>query len=62
VPPGAPGGDEAIAGEGYRSTPKGVIGCDEIWAFCYAKQKNVPGVVPGHVRLWRRVDVDLDLR
>ncbi len=38
------------------------IECDEIWSFCYAKQKNVPEETPGHLRLRRRVDVDGHLR
>src|SRR5437764_11459138 len=28
--------------EAFRELPCQTIQCDEIWAFCYAKQKNVP--------------------
>jgi lambda repressor-like predicted transcriptional regulator len=34
------------------------IECDEIWSFCYAKEKNVPLDRIGEFRLWRRVDLD----
>jgi hypothetical protein len=34
------------------------IECDEIWSFCYAKQKNVPEEHRGHLRLRGRVDAD----
>ena len=30
-----------------RELPCKTIECDEIWAFCYAKQKNVPGQFKG---------------
>jgi hypothetical protein len=36
------------------------IQCDEIWQFCYAKEKNVPADKKGLFRLRRRVDVDSD--
>ena len=34
------------------------IQCDEIWAFCYAKEKNVPKGSQGCFRLWRCLDLD----
>ena len=33
---------EAYQDEVLRDLPCSVIECDEIWAYCYAKQKNVP--------------------
>jgi len=38
------------------------IQCDEIWSFCYAKQKNVPDEHRGEFGLRRRVDVDRAVR
>ena len=42
------------------------IQCDEIWAFCYAKEKNVPAEKKGHfgygdVWTWVAVDADTNL-
>jgi len=34
------------------------VQCDEVWSFCYSKQKNVPRAVQGAHRL--RLDLDLD--
>ena len=36
------------------------VQCDEVWSFCYAKQKNVSSREARTVRLWRRLDVDGD--
>ena len=46
----------------FRELPCETIQCDEIWAYCYSKQKNVPAAAQGHVRLRRRMDVDRDRR
>ena len=35
--------------------PCKVVEADEIWSYCYAKQKNVPEAVQGHAGLRRRV-------
>jgi hypothetical protein len=45
-----------------RDLPCRTLRCDEIWSYCYAKQKSVPQETPGHVRLWRYLDLDRDLR
>ena len=41
------------------------IQCDEIWSFCYAKQKNVPeemkGSGTGDVWTWKAIDADTRL-
>jgi IS1 family transposase len=42
------------------------IQCDEIWAFCYAKEKNVPADKKGHfgygdVWTWTSIDADTKL-
>ena len=36
------------------------VQCDEIWAFCYAKDKTVKAWLEGNAerRRWRRVDLD----
>jgi hypothetical protein len=36
------------------------IQVDEIWAFVYAKQKNVAGAKKAPAKRWRRLDVDRD--
>jgi len=33
------------------------IQSDEIWQFCYAKDKNVPADKQGQVRVWKRLDL-----
>jgi lambda repressor-like predicted transcriptional regulator len=38
-----------------RNLPCKRIQCDEIWGFCYAKERNVPAAK-------RRVDLDRDMR
>ena len=42
-----------------------VIECDEIWSFCYAKQKNVPEQfqgTPGYGDVWTWVAIDADTK
>lgn len=46
-----------------RSVPSKRIQCDEIWSFCYAKQKNVPQEKQGQLGfgdLWNWVAIDPD--
>ena len=38
------------------------VQCDEIWSFCYAKEKNVDDGEGRAGWRWRRVDVDRDRR
>lgn len=41
------------------------IHCDEIWAFCYAKEKNVPEELkgfPGYGDVWTWVAIDADTK
>ena len=47
-----------------RDLPCTTIQCDEIWAYCYSKQKaeERPRRARGHLRLRRRMDVDRSLR
>jgi hypothetical protein len=45
-----------------RNLPCKKIQCDEVWSFCYSKQKNAPGGKGGAVGLWRCVDLDRALR
>ena len=52
--------------EHLRNLPCNYIRCDEIWSFCYAKQKNVPenkeGVFGyGDVWTWTAIDADTKL-
>jgi IS1 family transposase len=49
-----------------RDLPCSVIECDEIWAYCYAKQKNVPDEHKGtfgygDVWTWTAIDADTKL-
>lgn len=49
-----------------RNLPCKRIQCDEIWAFCYAKQKNVPAEKQGEfgygdVWTWTAIDADTKL-
>ena len=42
------------------------VQCDEVWAFCYAKQKNVPAQKQGHfgygdIWTWTAIDADTKL-
>src|SRR5437588_4475059 len=52
--------------EVFRELPCQTIQCDEIWAFCYAKQKNVPDEHKGtfgygDVWTWTAIDADTKL-
>jgi len=49
-----------------RNLPCKIIQCDEIWSFCYAKQKNVPMEKQGRlgygdVWTWTAIDADTKL-
>ncbi len=49
-----------------RNLPSKLIQCDEIWSFCYAKQKNVPEKKQGRfgygdVWTWIAIDADTKL-
>ncbi len=49
-----------------RNIPSRLIQCDEIWSFCYAKQKNVPEELQGRfgygdVWTWTAIDADTKL-
>ncbi len=50
----------------FRNLPCQKIQCDEIWSFCYAKDKNVPAAKQGHfgfgsVWTWTAIDADTKL-
>jgi IS1 family transposase len=52
--------------EVFRELPCRVIECDEIWAFCYSKQKNVPDQHKGtfgygDVWTWTAIEADTKL-
>src|SRR6266545_1984348 len=52
--------------ETLRNLPCKKIQCDEIWAFCYAKEKNVPEEMKGKlgfgdVWTWTAIDADTKL-
>ena len=52
--------------EHLRDLPCRLIQCDEIWSFCYAKQKNVPEEKQGRfgygdVWTWTAIDADTKL-
>lgn len=53
---------EAYADEHLRNLPCKRLQVDEIWAFCYAKAKNVPAEKQGKVRVRRRVALRRDRR
>jgi IS1 family transposase len=48
-----------------RGVPSKRVQCDEVWAFCYAKAKNVPkkkqGTGAGDVWTWTAIDADSKL-
>jgi IS1 family transposase len=48
-----------------RNVPSRRVQCDEVWSFCYAKEKNVPvekqGTGAGSVWLWTAIDADSKL-
>ena len=48
-----------------RDLPCERVQCDEIWAFCYAKQKNVPDDKHGdfgYGDVWTWVAIDADTK
>ena len=51
---------EEYQNQTLRKLPCRRIQVDEIWAFCYAKEKNVPQDRKGQFRLRRRLDVGCD--
>ena len=51
---------DAYMTDHLHDLPATRIECDEIWAFCYAKERNVPEEHRGRVRLWRRLDLGRD--
>lgn len=56
----------AMHDELVRNVPSARVQCDEIWSFCYAKQKNVAaaGAAPagaGDVWTWTALDADTKL-
>ena len=57
---------QAFHGEAVRDVPASRAECDEIWAFCYAKNKNVPMATAaplgaGDVWTWPGIDRDSKL-
>jgi lambda repressor-like predicted transcriptional regulator len=57
---------EAFHSETVKSVRSKRIQCDEIWSFCYAKEKNVPGAKAapdqaGDVWTWTAIDADSKL-
>src|SRR5215831_2328356 len=56
---------EAYHYEHVRGLTSQRIQCDEIWSFCYAKQKNLPkgkyGVF-GYGDIWTRTAIDADTK
>ena len=48
-----------------RGVKSARVQCDEIWSFCYAKEKNVPlekqGTGAGSVWTWTAIDADSKL-
>ncbi|HSS50130.1 MAG TPA: IS1 family transposase, partial [Thermoanaerobaculia bacterium] len=56
---------QAYADENLRSLPCKRLQVDEIWAFCYSKQKNVPTAkkgVFGYGDVWTFVAIDADTK
>ncbi|NQW01230.1 MAG: DDE-type integrase/transposase/recombinase [Rhodospirillales bacterium] len=47
--------------EHVRNVKASVIQCDEIWSFCYVKQKNVAPEEAGDVWTWTALDADSKL-
>ena len=50
----------------FQNLPCKVLQCDEIWSFCYAKEKNVPRLLKGRmgfgdVWTWTAIDADSKL-
>jgi IS1 family transposase len=57
---------EKFHDENVRNVKSKKIQCDEIWSFCYAKEKNVPAAVAapeeaGDVWTWTALDADSKL-
>lgn len=56
---------EKFADKVFRNLPCERIQCDEIWSFCYAKEKNVPADLKhtgaGDVWTWVAIDPDTKL-
>ncbi len=57
---------EAFHDEHVRGLTAKRVQCDEIWAFCYAKEKNVPAALKGRfgfgdVWTWTAIDADSEL-
>ena len=51
--------------QALRDLNLSTIQCDEIWSFCYAKQKNVPEEfkgTPGYGDVWTWVAIDADTK
>ncbi|MEX1005279.1 MAG: IS1 family transposase [Acidimicrobiia bacterium] len=51
--------------QALRDLTLSTIQCDEIWSFCYAKQKNVPEEfkgTPGYGDVWTWVAIDADTK
>jgi len=49
----------------FVNLPCRVIECDEIWSFCYSKQKNVPDEfvgTPGYGNVWTWTAIDADTK
>lgn len=49
-----------------RDVPAKRVECDEIWAYCYSKQKNAPGPksllpIAGDIWTWLAIDPDSKL-
>lgn len=56
----------ALHDENVRDVKASRIQCDEIWSFCYAKQRNVPDAIAapagaGDVWTWTALDADAKL-
>ena len=50
----------AIHDETVRNVKASRVQCDEIWSFCYSKEKNRRARQSSPGRRWRRLDVDGD--
>lgn len=49
----------------FQNLDSSVIECDEIWSFCYSKQKNVPEEfrgTPGYGDVWTWTAIDADTK
>ena len=56
---------QAYQDKAFRNLPCKLIQCDEIWAFCYAKHKNVPRHLRnqfGYGDVWTWVALDADTK